>query len=221
MADSDTTLRPLSGFLTDLAGACQRHDRDLKNLAGLITALGDQTSEQGETISDLRDQVGNLANITAGLGRLVGQRGETEAAVDLATAPAPATAPPAAPPRPPRKAPAASPAPSGPRRWPSDTDEGLRAEEERRALVASYGLPRISRLREQWLAFRCGLPDSDEGGSTRAFMSFLRDRVQPLSRSQRSEFLCGCRVLGFLLPARGCSSIGARCVIAPAYRRKR
>ena len=105
--------------------------------------------------------------------------------------------------------------------WPSDSDSELRAEEERRALVAGYGLPRISRLREQWLAFRCCLPDSDEGESTRAFMRLLQDRVQPLSRSQRSEFLCGCRVLGFLLPARGYSGIGARCVIAPAYRRKR
>ena len=103
--------------------------------------------------------------------------------------------------------------------WPSDSDSELRAEEQRRALVAGYALPRISRTREQWLTFRCYLPDSDEGVFTRTFMRLLQDLVPDISRSQRSEILSGWRVLGFLLPARGHNGNGARCVIAPAYRR--
>ena len=226
MADPNVTLKPLSDFLADLAGECRRHDRDLANLASLISALGDQSIEQGGTISDLQDQVSNLADITAGLGRLIGQQDGIEAAVDLATAPAPATAPPAAPPRPPRKAPASSPAPSGTKRWPSgvmhwppDTDE-LKAERERRALDGGIQAARRRWLEGWWRHHRNSFVKACEPGVRSCDLYDRLERRSALARNELRNVISLLRRMGILLRAEK-GHLGAcryTVLVAPAYR---
>ena len=226
MADPNVTLKPLSDFLAELAGECRRHDRDLANLASLISALGDQSIEQGGTISDLQDQVSNLADITAGLGRLIGQQDETEVGVDLATAPAPATAPPAAPPRPPRKAPAASPAPSGRScwlggimHWPPDTDE-LKAERERLALEGGIQAPRRRWVEGWWRHHRNSFGEACDGGIRSCLLYDRLERRSHLNRDQLRNVVKLLRRMGVLVRAvKG--RVGAcryTIVVAPAYR---
>jgi len=188
-----------------------------------IDELKAKTAEQGETISDLRDQVANLADIAAGLGRLMGAKDGIEVAVDLATAPAPAAAPPTSPPKPPTRPPASPPAPSSGMYWPSDTNDELRAERERLALDVGIQAPRLLRLMRWWRAHRVAFgKDWDSGIRS----SQLYDRLQPCCGLPRTHLLERIRLLrrmGVLLHAgKGRLHHGHyMVVVAPGYRPKR